>query len=366
MVVIQGFPMHASHNSVWVTGNVPQNYPKSLNYGVLGYQRYNVPNNIPNPDSLGGRWFSKSKKRSKKRKSRKFSKKISRKRNFSGTKSPINFRELTPGGVSTETDWGFTNYSKFGKISRKRRNTRLRSRKRRKSSKKSKRRFSKKSKKKSKKSKKKNLGKSFGGPNTRYNTRSKQRPSTIGSQRSQRSQRSTRKYPNYVEKDYFSDDDYLPTKEEQYLREAVDYTTGKSLFPATPYKPTTMKDKSNKQSTDRRSQFSYNMYEIEDLRQKIMNIDIKIGEYLIKMTNDPLGYNLPSAPGTSRCVLSQKQCEKYEKKIWKLSKEQKKYRKKITGLEYDNDKLLGDSDSDYDSGGNMDMDMEDLHMDLAF
>lgn len=138
MVFIQGFPMHESHNSVWVTGPSIQNYPKNLNYGVLGYQRYNVPNNIPNPDSLGGRFFSK-KRKSRKRKSRKSRKSKKRKSRKFGSDYVY---QLTPGGVTTEESWGFDpHWPKFGSKKRK--------------SKKPKRKSKRKSKKRMKKSKRK-------------------------------------------------------------------------------------------------------------------------------------------------------------------------------------------------------------------
>lgn len=85
MVFIQGFPIRPSYNSVWLTQSalngshnswisnpgLNQIYNPNLNYGVLGYQRYNGDLSVTNPDLLGGRWFGSRKRRvSKKRKSR--------------------------------------------------------------------------------------------------------------------------------------------------------------------------------------------------------------------------------------------------------------------------------------------------------
>jgi hypothetical protein len=105
--------MYSSNKGTWTVGcpsDALFNYEKP--YTFLGYQGYNQSNLVKNPGSLGGLWFGRrvSKRgllRSHK-KARRGSKKT-RRGSKKSRKSRFGQRMMTPGGVTTENSWGFTN-----------------------------------------------------------------------------------------------------------------------------------------------------------------------------------------------------------------------------------------------------------------
>ena len=107
---IVGFPIMPSYRTSWTTGlskevvdlNPVQN---------LGYQNMYENISINNPSALGGHFFSKKKLKKNTHKKKSKSKK-SKKKNSKQKSKKSKFgivRQLTPGGVTTETSWGFLN-----------------------------------------------------------------------------------------------------------------------------------------------------------------------------------------------------------------------------------------------------------------